>query len=84
MIEYHWPGNVRELRNVLERAMIFAEHGMIQAEDLPEYVLKQVRRDITIQDKHDDHFSLLEKAEKQQSIKLCIKQEATKAKLQNY
>jgi DNA-binding NtrC family response regulator len=27
---YHWPGNVRELRNVLERALILAEDGVIQ------------------------------------------------------
>ncbi|SDH51199.1 helix-turn-helix domain-containing protein [Alteribacillus bidgolensis] len=64
MIEYHWPGNVRELRNILERAMIFAEHGMIQVEDLPDYVLKQVGRDRTIIDKDHDPYSLLEQAEK--------------------
>jgi DNA-binding NtrC family response regulator len=31
-----WPGNVRELRNVLERAMIFAEGPALEAKDLPE------------------------------------------------
>ncbi|WP_042353029.1 sigma-54-dependent Fis family transcriptional regulator [Bacillus massiliigorillae] len=44
MLSYHWPGNVRELKNVLERAMTFAEHGSIQIEDLPEYMLKQIER----------------------------------------
>ncbi|WP_108672192.1 sigma-54-dependent Fis family transcriptional regulator [Peribacillus acanthi] len=39
-LEYHWPGNVRELKNVLERAMTFAEHGKIKIEDLPEYMNK--------------------------------------------
>ncbi len=39
--EYAWPGNVRELRNVLERAVVFAEHGRIQLEDLPDYLLKK-------------------------------------------
>lgn len=39
LYEYDWPGNVRELKNVLERAMTFAEHGKIQIEDLPEYML---------------------------------------------
>jgi DNA-binding NtrC family response regulator len=33
--EYRWPGNVRELRNVLERAMILAQSGQIQASNLP-------------------------------------------------
>jgi transcriptional regulator with PAS, ATPase and Fis domain len=40
---YHWPGNVRELRNVMERAMTFAEHGKIQLEDLPEYMVGKRR-----------------------------------------
>jgi DNA-binding NtrC family response regulator len=31
---YSWPGNVRELRNVLERAVILAGEGMIQAKHL--------------------------------------------------
>jgi len=26
---YHWPGNVRELQNVIERAVITAEHGQL-------------------------------------------------------
>jgi len=40
---YHWPGNIRELRNVMERAMTFAEHGKIQLEDLPEYMVGKGR-----------------------------------------
>jgi DNA-binding NtrC family response regulator len=32
---YQWPGNVRELRNVLERAVILAGEGTIQAAHLP-------------------------------------------------
>ena len=31
-----WPGNVRELRNVIERAMIFADGTELRASDLPE------------------------------------------------
>ena len=31
---YSFPGNVRELKNVLERALAFANDGMIQVEDL--------------------------------------------------
>jgi transcriptional regulator with GAF, ATPase, and Fis domain len=29
LVEYHWPGNVRELRNVLERAAILCDGGLI-------------------------------------------------------
>ena len=31
-----WPGNIRELRNVLERARLFADDGVLRAEQLPE------------------------------------------------
>jgi DNA-binding NtrC family response regulator len=30
-----WPGNIRELRNVLERARLFADEGVIGVEHLP-------------------------------------------------
>jgi len=32
LLEYHWPGNVRELRNLLERAAILADGGLIVRE----------------------------------------------------
>ncbi len=31
---YPWPGNVRELRNVLERAVLLAEHDLLEREDV--------------------------------------------------
>jgi transcriptional regulator with GAF, ATPase, and Fis domain len=34
LVEYHWPGNVRELRNILERAAILCDGGLIT----PEYL----------------------------------------------
>jgi transcriptional regulator with PAS, ATPase and Fis domain len=34
LCRYDWPGNVRELRNVIERATIVCENGLIRAEDL--------------------------------------------------
>ena len=34
LVDYHWPGNVRELRNILERASILAEGGLIVSEHL--------------------------------------------------
>ncbi|MDO9312976.1 MAG: sigma 54-interacting transcriptional regulator [Burkholderiaceae bacterium] len=33
---HDWPGNIRELRNVLERARLFADDGIVRAENLPE------------------------------------------------
>jgi len=35
LTEYHWPGNVRELRNILERASILCEGGLITPEHRP-------------------------------------------------
>jgi formate hydrogenlyase transcriptional activator len=30
LIEHHWPGNVREVQNVIERAVILAEDGVLR------------------------------------------------------
>ncbi|MBZ0244176.1 MAG: sigma-54 dependent transcriptional regulator [Bacteroidales bacterium] len=32
---YDFPGNIRELRNILERAVILSEEGLISANDIP-------------------------------------------------
>jgi transcriptional regulator with GAF, ATPase, and Fis domain len=34
LIEYQWPGNVRELRNILERAAILCDGGLVTTEHL--------------------------------------------------
>jgi PAS domain S-box-containing protein len=39
LVQYHWPGNVRELRNILERAAILCDGGLITAEHLALNVL---------------------------------------------
>lgn len=33
--EHQWPGNIRELRNVLERASLFTDDGVIRPEHIP-------------------------------------------------
>jgi len=37
---YAWPGNVRELRNAIERGVVLSRKRTIQAEHLPESVLR--------------------------------------------
>jgi two-component system response regulator AtoC len=38
MMKYEWPGNVRELENVMERALVLDETGVIGPEDLPDKI----------------------------------------------
>jgi two-component system response regulator AtoC len=38
MQRYSWPGNIRELKNVIERTMILAPEGDIDADFLPEEI----------------------------------------------
>ena len=35
LLNYDWPGNVRELENVIERAVLLADEGMIHSYHLP-------------------------------------------------
>ncbi len=39
--EYPWPGNIRELKNVIERTMILASEGNIDASSLPQELRKR-------------------------------------------
>jgi DNA-binding NtrC family response regulator len=38
LMKYDWPGNVRELENVIERAIILDEGGVLGPEDLPDKI----------------------------------------------
>jgi len=38
LLRHRWPGNIRELENAIEYAFILCRGGLIQPEDLPEYL----------------------------------------------
>ncbi|MBM7647719.1 PAS domain S-box-containing protein [Bacillus ectoiniformans] len=78
MIAFHWPGNIRELRNVIERAMTFAEHGMIQKEDLPEYMIQSLRNETRADSKQSG--DLMETAEKQAIAEALVQTNGNKSK----
>jgi DNA-binding NtrC family response regulator len=42
LVEHAWPGNVRELRNVIERAVILCENGVLTAMQLPPEISRAV------------------------------------------
>ncbi|PID04055.1 MULTISPECIES: sigma-54-dependent Fis family transcriptional regulator [unclassified Sporosarcina] len=78
MMDYDWPGNVRELRNVLERATIFADHGKIELEDLPQYVVNKVGMPAGIE--HEEtKISLLETAERKTIVEALEKTNGNKS-----
>ena len=39
MTRYSFPGNIRELRNILERAVLLSDNGVIDVDQLPEQVV---------------------------------------------
>lgn len=42
LIAYSWPGNVRQLDNVIRRAVILANDGLVTMNDLPDEIIQAV------------------------------------------
>jgi formate hydrogenlyase transcriptional activator len=53
LIDHHWPGNVRELQNVIERAVILAEDGVLR---IPRLEGKRDPGGNTLSDKERDYI----------------------------
>lgn len=57
-----YPGNIRELRNILERARLFADDGLIRAEHLPDDVKPDNATAGQSQRRKKDHLGQLAQA----------------------
>ena len=62
---FNWPGNVRELKNVIERAAVMAENGMIEPQHLPVQIsgglVGQAIQEVPDQASIDDRLAEIEK-----------------------
>lgn len=43
LVHYDWPGNIRELENIIERMLNYVDHGLLDIQDVPEYVRRTER-----------------------------------------
>ncbi|MBI4596063.1 MAG: sigma-54-dependent Fis family transcriptional regulator, partial [Candidatus Tectomicrobia bacterium] len=78
LLQYDWPGNVRELENVLERALILAEHKSILPSDLPEH-LNRIANEVThLSGDDEEKIVSLEEIERSYILKILGKTRGNK------
>jgi DNA-binding NtrC family response regulator len=75
---YYWPGNIRELRNVLERALLFTDHNVLEPGDFSFEPQSQSRSnaykaDWTLDELERFHIAAAFAAEKQNVEKTAVR-----------
>ena len=63
LLQYNWPGNVRELRNVVERAVVMAQHEKIKADVLPKKIAEHKPTQLVIDEGDNQPLASLETIE---------------------
>ncbi len=66
LLGYDWPGNIRELQNVLERAVLLAEQGVIG----PEHLATSVRLSAGLPEAPAPTLRPLEEVEREHVIRV--------------
>jgi len=65
LMGFQWPGNVRELKNIIERAAVMAEEGVIEPQHLPSQIsgglVGQAMQEVPEQASLDDRLAEIEK-----------------------
>ncbi|MCX7944990.1 MAG: sigma-54 dependent transcriptional regulator [Deltaproteobacteria bacterium] len=78
LLNYSWPGNIRELRNVIERAVILAEDGIITDQCLPSEIVE--RRSLSDSNLRSDSLLPLQTVEKQYILRVLESVSGNKSK----
>ena len=81
--KYSWPGNVRELRNVIERAALMTESGIIEPSHLPGNIRRENNDEVFDHDLAEEGISIdgrLKELEKNMIIKALAKADGKQVK----
>jgi DNA-binding NtrC family response regulator len=63
LMDYHWPGNIRELENLIERAVIFANGEVIEADTIRQNLVRLERPESGVESLLQQHGGYREAVE---------------------